>query len=192
MYSNESGYNRRVKIVDFLYLSTLLYGFSQFYSIKLWIAYPIFFIISYSIVLDWRSAVAMANTGRFMYMVFDLLTIFNYFGLVNNLLLMNDYNSRHFKLFIFHYALVFFIYVAWNIAILISNKKQTNKRTKSFFNWFNVMGGVAFLLCLACILQGVLYALSVCGIITIVIVILSIHTTELLIWTYKTYLKKDT
>lgn len=180
MFSDEIGYNRRVKVVDLLYLATVIYAFSQFYEIEWWISYPIFFVICYSIILDWRSAVAMANTGQFKYMIFDLFTVFNYYGIINNLLKMNNYNSVNFTLFLIHYSMVFFIYIAWNIAILISNKEQTTKRTKSFFSWFNVIGLIDFALCVVCIFRSKFGFLSIDIILVILILIVIIHLLELL------------
>ncbi len=145
MLSDEQGYNSRVRIVDLLYLSTLLYAFSQFYEMEWWISYPIFFVISYSIALDWQSAVAMAKSGQFRYMVLDLFTVFNYFGLVNALKLMENSSSVYYTLFFLHYSIVFFIYVAWNIAILISNKSNINKRSKDFFAFFNIVGNSRYI-----------------------------------------------
>ncbi len=192
MLSDEQGYNSRVRIVDLLYLSTLLYAFSQFYEMEWWISYPIFFVISYSIALDWQSAVAMAKSGQFRYMVLDLFTVFNYFGLVNALKLMENSSSVYYTLFFLHYSIVFFIYVAWNIAILISNKSNINKRSKDFFAFFNIVGILAFLLCLTCVSQYFFAFISHQILLVIIILIITIHFFELLIWTYKTYFSNNT
>lgn len=192
MDQGEHGYNSKLKAFDFLYLGVLLFGFSKFYALVWWPLFFIYFVIIYSIALDWRSANVMGQSGKLQYFVLDLITVFNYFGLINTMTQINGIDSDKLLLLLVHYAVIFFIYVAWNYAILFSNRNST-KNTKAFFDFFNIVGTINFLLCCFCILHHIKKFAFISEILFLILLftIAILHLVELLIWTYKTYISSQ-
>lgn len=138
-------YNRWLTLTDFLYLSIFFYGLNSILSFKLSAVYILYFVITLSLILDWVSAFTMSVNAGNILLISDIITVSNYLCLYKAILAIDIAKLASYLRFFFHYAIVFFIYLAWNITV-IKNNRATNK-TKKFFITYTWLASICCIIC---------------------------------------------
>lgn len=108
--------------------------------------------ISFSILLDWNSAITIAN-GGIKLLISDIVMSLNYLFLYMTFEHIRLNNTNTMIRFFVHYSLIFGIYFVWNILVIVAGK--TTKKTKIFFL------GVYCLLAMICFFIGISFSIYI-------------------------------
>lgn len=179
-------YNRPLTLTDFLYLSVFFIGMCKIYQIGEILVFLPFITVSCSILLDWNSAITIANGGMKL-LISDLITVLNYLCLYMTFEHINLKSADTIVMFFVHYSIIFLIYFIWNILVVIGGK--TTKKTKIFFGSYSFIAIVCFVMCITFIIYIAIMGENIqnewCNIVIIIISAIHIITlTTWVIWTY--------
>lgn len=139
-------YNRPLTLTDFLYLSVFFIGMCKVNQINSALLFLPYIAISFSILLDWNSAITIAN-GGIKLLISDIVTSLNYLFLYMTFEHIRLNSANTMIRFFAHYSLVFAIYFVWNILVIVAGK--TTKKTKIFFGIYCFLAIVCFFICIA-------------------------------------------
>lgn len=179
-------YNRPLTLTDFLYLSVFFIGMCKVNQINSVLLLFPYVAISFSILLDWNSAITIAN-GGIKLLISDIVTSLNYLFLYMTFERIRLNNANTMIRFFVHYSLVFGIYFVWNILVIVAGK--TTRKTKIFFGIYCFLAiicffiGISFSIYIVIAKENVQVELCKYGIIVIAL----LHIIILLTWLIFTY-----
>lgn len=116
---------------ELLYAGAVVVGFCAFPFIAeptLYVVYP---IILLSLAVDWQSMRVASRLSSTWLTVFDYATTFNYVGLFIAMTGARDRGPGFSPLLFVHYSGIFWIYIAWNVALAVAT--ETDNDSKRFF-----------------------------------------------------------
>lgn len=123
-----------IALVDLIYATPWVVGALTFPRIGAVVGYSLIPLFAVSWWQDWKSARAAASYFAARLVPFDVLTAGNYIGLAVSLQWRPAGDSVVNTRTIFHWAAIFLIYIAWNLAIA----KDSDAKTRKVFAFFSL------------------------------------------------------
>lgn len=182
-------YNRPLTLTDFLYVLVFFLGLHSIISLEWSNIYVFYIVITISLIVDWTSAFTMSASAGGILLCSDIVTTSNYLCLYRALIVIDVTQLSTYLRFFFHYAIVFLIYLLWNLIII--KKNSATHSTQKFFIVYTIFAfictGICFTFFILIFLNIV--SLKVCHI--FVWSICGVHLLILITWIIKTFIVKE-
>lgn len=182
-------YNRPLTLTDFLYVLVFFLGLYSIISLECSNIYVFYIVITVSLIVDWTSAFTMSASAGGILLFSDIITVSNYLCLYRALMVIDATQLSTYLRFFFHYAIVFLIYLLWNLIVLKSN--SVTHSTKNFFIVYTILASICTCSCFAffILIYFNFISLSICHIFAWSIC--GVHSLILVTWIIKTFIIKE-